>query len=580
MAMSEDGDFRIRPGRMRSTRVQRTRPIINQVLAATRRAGGHVTHQGTITRSRQSHFGRGKLASVIAVRGVSSHSRRAIIKARVVRTGRVGGALAAHVKYLQRDGVTRDGEKGHLFGANEDNIDRDMFADRCSDDRHHFRFIVSPEDAADMANLKDFTRDLMAQMQKDLGTELDWVAVDHWNTGQPHIHILVRGVADDGRDLVIARDYIGDGLRARARELVTQELSLRTEHDIAKSHERQIYAEHWTDLDRKLSHELEQHGIIEMAAPIDHQPDALHTHKMGRLRKLEHLGFASEIGNGQWVLRDDAETGLQAIGNRADIIKRMHQALGARGIERAEYDYHVEAHLGNDKVIGRLVDRGLHDELCGSAYAIIDGIDGRTHHVVLPNLDATGDSTPGSIVELRQFKDRRGRQRHALAVRSDMDINTQISEPGPTWLDRRNLSRDRDDLGGGFGREVKDALDARAEHLVEQGLARRQGQRIIFVASLLDTLEQSDMARQASRLAQELGIPHHETKAGEFVSGTVREKLTLGSGRYAMIDDGLGFSLVPWTRSLDRQLGRHISGVMRDDGGVDWNLGRKRDLGL
>ncbi len=580
LAVDRDNNLRIRPGRIRSTRVQRTRPIINQVLAATRKAGGHVTRKGTISSSSHSRFGRGKVASVVAMRGVSSRSRNVIIKARVVRQGRTRGALAAHVNYLQRDGVTRDGEKGRLFGAEGEDLDRDVFADRCADDRHHFRFTVSPEDAIELADLKDLTRDIMAQMQKDLGTHMEWVAVEHWNTGQPHIHIIVRGVGDDARDLVIARDYIGEGMRAQARNLVTQELGLRTDLDISRALERQIDVERWTELDRRLTRTLERDGMIDMSISVNGRPDDFHAHKMGRLHKLERLGLASEIGPGAWVLHDDAEASLREMGTRGDIIKRMHRALGERGIEREVSAFELEPDMAHHKVIGRMVDRGLHDELSGTAYAIIDGIDGRTHHVVLPDLDATGDAHHGSIVELRQFEDRKGKLRVALAVRSEMDMSAQIDAPGVTWLDRRNLASDGHDLGGGFGREVEAAMEARAEHLIEAGLARRHGQRIVFARDLLATLERGDIDRQVEKLAREIGLPHHQPLPGEYVMGTVRERITLASGRYAMIDDGLGFSLVPWTPSLDNQIGKHISGVMRGDGGVDWSFGRKRGLGL
>ena len=87
--------------------------------------------------------------------------------------------LAKHLTYLKRDGVTRDGKDAALFGSDENTIDGEAFAERCADDRHHFRFIVSPEDTAELADVRSFTRDLLTQMEKDLGTGLDWVAVDH-----------------------------------------------------------------------------------------------------------------------------------------------------------------------------------------------------------------------------------------------------------------------------------------------------------------------------------------------------------------------------------------------------------------
>ena len=58
-----------------------------------------------------------------------------------------------------------------------------------------------------------------------------------------------------------------------------------------------------------------------------------------------------------------------------------------------------------------------------------------------------------------------------------------------------------------------------------------------------------------------------------------RQRLMLASGRSAMIDDGLGFQLVPWS-PLERNLGKHVSGVARGDSGVDWSFGRQRGLGL
>jgi len=110
-------------------------------------------------------------------------------------------------------------ESPGLRCSETDHTDDLGFAKRCQDDRHHFRFIVSPEDAAEMADLKSFTRDLVKQMEADPGTRLDRVAVDHWNTDNPHVHLLVRGIDRAGADLVISQDHISSGLRSRAEDL-------------------------------------------------------------------------------------------------------------------------------------------------------------------------------------------------------------------------------------------------------------------------------------------------------------------------------------------------------------------------
>jgi len=580
-AMPDEREFRIRPGRIRSTRAQAARPFIAQALAAAQKAGGRVSRFGTVSAGGRSRFGRGRMASVQANRLLTGCSRSVVIKTRVVRHSARSAPLAAHLGYLRREGVTRDGEKARLFGPETDQADPATFAERCAGDRHHFRFIVSPEDSADMADLKGFARELMGQVEKDLGTRLDWLAVDHWNTDNPHVHIILRGRAEDGEDLVISRDYIREGMRARAEGLATLELGPRTDRDIRRALQRQVEAERWTDLDRQLVRDARASGVLDMAPEPGRQPDAFHALKVGRLRKLEALGLADQVGPGQWVIADRAEATLRALGERGDIIKRMHRALSARGVERGTAGYVLAAEATETVVIGRLVDHGLDDELKGSAYAVIDGVDGRTHYVRLPDLEATGDGAPGAIVELRRFEDARGDARVALAVRSDLDLDAQVTASGATWLDRQAIAREPVALSdGGFGAEVRDAMERRADHLVGEGLAERQGRRIVFARNLIETLRRREVETLGQKLAAETGRSFHRPGSGDFVAGAYRKRFTLASGRFAMIDDGMGFQLVPWTPSLEPKLGRHVSGVARADGGVDWSFGRKRGLGL
>ena len=579
--MSDDHEFRIRPGRIRSTRAQQARPFVAQALAAAKKAGGGVSRSGRVTSGNRSRFGRGQRASIQANRLITSRTRGAVVKARVVRHTARSAPLGTHLDYLRRDGVTRDGEKARLFGPGTENADARAFAERCGDDRHHFRFIVSPDDAPDMADLRSFTRDLVGQMEKDLGTKLDWVAVDHWNTEHPHVHLIVRGVRYDGQDLVISRDYIKEGMRDRARELVTQELGPRTDLDIRRTLESQIETERWTQLDRQLVRDAGKSGIIDLAPRADRQPDEFHALKVGRLRTLEILGVAGQVGHSQWFIRPEAESVLRELGERGDIIKRMHRALTERGIERGSASYVLAGESLDVPVVGRLLERGLDDELKGTAYAVVDGVDGRTHHIKLPHLDAAGDSPPGSIVELRAYEDAQGQRRVALAVRSDLDIHSQVNAAGATWLDRQAVAREPIALSeGGFGAEVQRAFEQRAEHLIGEGLAERQGGRVVFARRLLNTLRDREVSALGEKLAAETGLPFNHANGGEYVAGSYRQRFTLASGRFAMIDDGLGFQLVPWSPSLEKQIGRHVSGVARDDGGVDWDFGRKRGLGL
>ena len=200
----------------------------------------------------RSSFGRGRRAAYpwrrVPLRRVTSWPVSFATKGR----SSVRRRCAKHVAYLKREGVTRDGADARIFDARSDDADAKAFAESCEEDRHHFHFIISPEDAADLESLRTFTRELMKDVERDLGTRLGWLAVDHWNTDNPHIHVLIRGRADDGQDLVISRDYISRGLRDRSAERVTLELGPRSEQEIRAALEKEVEADRWTSLDRAL----------------------------------------------------------------------------------------------------------------------------------------------------------------------------------------------------------------------------------------------------------------------------------------------------------------------------------------
>jgi hypothetical protein len=301
---------------------------------------------------------------------------------------------------------------------------------------------------------------------------------------------------------------------------------------------------------------------------------------VGRAGKLERLGLVEQIGSARWELKPGLEPALRDLGIRGDIIKTMHRAMTGAGHEPDVTGFALHGDQPAEPVVGRLVARGLHDELQGAAYVVVEGVDGRTHHLTFPDLELTGDAKPGAIVESRSYEDGAGRRRLSLATRSDLPIEAQITAPGATWIDRHLLAKDSSLSGGGFGAEVREAMDRRVEHLIEKGLARRQGQRVIFARDLLDTLRRRDLDGAVAKLSTESGLAHQPSADGEHVAGTYRKRVTLASGRFAMIDDGLGFQLVPWRPALEQKLRQQVSGMMTPGGGVDWSFGRKRALGL
>jgi type IV secretory pathway VirD2 relaxase len=581
---TRDDDLRVRPGRIQHGNRGGKRPqtFVGEVMRAAKKAG----HVGNSFRSSQgrsrSRFGRGRRAAV-SIR-LRSNARRVVTKARVVRhqgTRFRSVPLPKHIAYLKRDGVTRDGLPARMFDATGDEADEGAFAERCKDDRHHFRFIVSPEDAAEIGDLKTFTRELVADMERDLGTRLDWVAVDHWNTDNPHVHLLIRGRADDGEDLVISREYISRGIRDRAAERITLEFGPRTEQQIQTALEREVDAERWTSLDRALRDISDESGGVADLRPGPNAEDPELRHLLlGRAAKLERLGLADPVGPGCWILKPGLDATLRQLGVRGDIIKTMHQAMSRDGSEPDVSRFALHGEEPADPVLGKLVQRGLDDELKGTAYVVVAGVDGRTHHLRFGDLEFTGDAAPGAVVEARAYDDPNGRRRLSLATRSDLSISEQVNASGATWLDRQLLAKDPPLSGGGFGAEVRAAMEARVDHLVEEGLARRQGQRIVFARDLLATLQRRELEEAAAKLSADTRLAYQPAAEGERVAGVYRERVTLASGRFAMIDDGLGFQLVPWRPALEKDLGREVRGVMAPGGRVDWDLGRKRGLGL
>ena len=408
--MADDDEFTPRLGRQRSSRGPKLRRYAGRVIAAAnlaRGAGLGGKGKGGFSGHR---YGRGAgVGRLLASRDQHSafRQRRVVVKARIVRlAGKGAGRAAAHLRYLQRDGTDRAGERSTLYGPEQDRADGKEFLSRGSEDRHQFRFIVASEDGERYEDLKLLVRRLMTQMAEDLGTRLDWVAVDHFNTGHPHSHILLRGVDERGDNLIIARDYIGRGLRERAAELVELDLGTRTDREIILSRRAEITQERLTSIDRTLLRGAEN-SIVKPATadPLDHDLQA------GRLAHLARMGLAQLLPTGRYRLDPDLETVLRTMGERGDIIRTMQREFTRLNLDRASADRIIydPAAPGAQPIVGRVLTRGLADEMDDRHYLLIDGIDGRTHYVPIGTADGSGldvrgedaGLASGAVVEIR-----------------------------------------------------------------------------------------------------------------------------------------------------------------------------------
>jgi type IV secretory pathway VirD2 relaxase len=517
--MTRDDDFEPKLGKIRSQGSKRGRKYLHQVLQATAFAGGCL-RSGSSARKAKFHGGQiGRGASIGRVlssrdRHAAFRSRRVVVKSRIVKLAGKGmkGALA-HLRYIQRDGVTRDSEPGALYDAEHDGADSKAFLERADGDRHQFRFIVAPEDGAEYEDLKPLTRRLMAQMEQDLGTKLAWVAVDHYNTGHPHTHIILRGKDERGKDLVIARNYITQGLRERAAELVTLDLGPRSDLEIENRLRREVEQERLTPLDRRLLRDVDGNGFV-WSSDKDALQQSL---RAGRLHKLKHLGIAEEVTPGRWRLAEGMEDTLRRMGERGDIIKTMHREMAGKGVARAASDYVIYDPAARARpIVGRVVARGLSDEINDRHYLIVDAVDGRSHYVEIGKCEATEPTLEGGIVRIdpkrpqpRQVDRTVAEIAAANGGRYDVDIHLRHDPSASAAFAESHVRRLEAirRVTGGVEREPDGTWVIAPDHLERAaGFERRQAQAAPVVVQTLSSLplERQVGAEGATWLDREL----------------------------------------------------------------------------
>jgi len=514
--VDDDDDFTPRLGRSKAKDGKTVVRYGSRVVLAARLAGART---GIVRRRFDgSRIGRGaSIGRLLSSRDrfAGMRSRRAIVKTRLIRLGTKGSAGArAHLRYIQRDGVTREGKPGELYGPDVDQADGPAFLERGAGDRHQFRFIVSAEDGAEYPDLKPYVRKLMTQAEHDLGTRLDWVAVDHFNTDQPHTHIMLRGVDDTGANLIIAREYIAHGFRERAAEIATIDLGPRADQEIEARLRHDVEQERLTPIDRRLLRTMDPDRLVTAANTDPFQQSVA----AGRLRKLGTMGLAEDIGGGRWRLADDLEDTLRRMGERGDIIRTMQRELTARKLERAGVDRRIHAQLA-EPVVGGVIHRGLADEHRDRHYLIVDGIDGRVHYCDIGQGDLTDPTPEGSIVRLtarsveirevdqtiaRIAEANDGRYSVDAHLRHDPSATRAFAEAHVRRLEAMRRS------GAGVERDVDGIWAVPADHLDRAAAYEARGlrDRPVAVEMLSSTpLARLERANAATWLDRELAAP-------------------------------------------------------------------------
>jgi len=636
--MSDEPPFTPRLGRIRDVGAASGRRARRQLGKAARRLAkaprkpgftGARYGKGGAARSRGSrhrHLGRHQM-------------RRVIVKVHIARAGKAGpGLYRAHVGYLQRDGVDREGDGGVLYDRETEGIDPRGFLERSEHDPHQFRIIVSPEDGARMGDLKQATRELMARMERDTGRRLDWVAVDHHNTGHPHTHIVVRGRDARMRDVVIARDYLTHGLRETAEELVTQRLGPRRALEIAETRQRQVTQERWTGLDREVENRIEN-GRFEPGWAGSGRERFDRALRIARLRHLESLGLAETAGPLSWQMKEGWQAQLKRRGRRGDIVRTLAAEFGE---QQRDIRFVQDRAHGAPPVMGVVKAYGPEDELRDTRFLLVEDFEGGIWHVPSGAVEVASRPPRGAVVELARAQ--------AMARASDTAISAIAERAGGIWsealharhdpgskpayrlsLKRRLEALRRAGIGerlatgewhvdehflqraaeyeaqraGGVKLTVRSWLSAEAQverigetwidrisdreikgtatlQAKRQAWLRQQGYLEPDQTSLSDDqrtrLRVLELKRQSEVIASRSNRVAVALETGDRFAGKLEGHVDLAAGRMAIIGNAKQFALVPWRSALGRQMGRELT-VVRTAGGLSWSIGRGRQRG-
>jgi type IV secretory pathway VirD2 relaxase len=581
LSMSDEFDFEPRLGRIGHKKLAMPKLFVRQVLDVAYKRGFKTRRKSSFTGQR---IGRGAAWGTLASAGfINKGGRRAVVKVRIakLKTGNLA-APRAHLRYLQRDGVDRSGASGKLYGPELDEVDGGAFTDKCDGDRHQFRIIVSPDDGDRLTELKPFVRDLMQDMERDLETTLDWIAVDHYNTGHPHSHIVVRGKAEDGKDLIMAKDYITHGIRARAGEWLTLELGPEDEFEKVIKLAREVQTESFTRIDRSILKHMDQ-GILVISVMPPVEPHA-HTSHMRRLKHLSNLGLATELQTGVWEIDPDIERKLKGLGKRNDIIATMHRAMREAKIDRPTGSFAIfDGEASTRPVIGRVAAAGFTDEITDRHYVVVDGTDGCVHYADIGTQRPGTLPDNGMIVSLESGDhDPTNRQRTRLRVLAYLNLEKLVGMDGATWLDKELVSMAPTHLADqGFGADVKAALKNRMQWLAERGFTQTfENGSVRPSANAINELKRRELHRTADSITARSGLSHTAPVEGEQFSGTYKQSIHLASGKYAIVENAKEFVLVPWKPSIEDLRGKVVSGSLGPNRNWDVISARQRGLGI
>ena len=436
-------------------------------------------------------------------------SQRVVVKAFVARhsgprgVANPGKAIAQHVRYLARDGVGYDGAEAEFYGPHGE-LEREAVNDETrawAEDRHHFRLIISPEQADKMDDLKDYVRDVMGDVAKDLNEPaLNWMAVNHFDTDQPHAHVLIRGVRAKGTALIIPRQIISHGIRARAEEHAQILLGDKSRSDAERQLFARTKANYWTDIDARLSRLAEANEGV-LAATELNRHDTFGALARGRAIHLERMGLATRSKDGV-IFAANVKQRLDTLARSHDEIRsywdrERGKAFYARGQSRSR----AKPTIRNRPTDPQVKARTLEAEVASTAQTF----DSMSNRLTTADIILAGRANQAGHIE-----------------RFDSVLEGQLA--------------------------------ARATHLIKTGQGRAIGQGIAFDAASWRKLQDNEINAAAR---EQLGLARgHIASQLSASEGKVLSHINTSLGRHAIIDRGINVVAVREIAGAEMSVGR------------------------
>lgn len=243
------------------------------------------------------------LPTPVRVRGGGKHQQRVTVK--VMPWGGNQKSWATYGRgYLEQEGKGQD--KGKAIGFDHDGNDIDLGQKmgewQQQNDKSYYHVVLSPERGKDL-DLQQFTRDVVRQVEERIQTKIEWGAATHYDTNQPHVHLVLRERDERGK-LLNLRSFHEQQFTGIARQLVTQKLGYRmADYDLFRR-EYLLGREQITDVDRDLIRRADKNHVVDLSQerPANVAQEAKLNQEQRRVAYLSGLGLAKEIEPGKWQL--------------------------------------------------------------------------------------------------------------------------------------------------------------------------------------------------------------------------------------------------------------------------------------